>query len=64
MWEIDMDEYEDERYKIIFNSAVELGAKASEFVHSISDSLEGKIILGAGVLLIFWLLLRGGNKNI
>jgi hypothetical protein len=54
----------DERYKIIFNTAVELGEKASEFVRSITDSLEGKIILGAGVVLIFWLLLRGGNKNL
>ena len=59
-----MDGHEDERYKIVFNSAVELGAEVSEFLHSITDSIAGKIILGGGVFLIIWLLLRRGNKNI
>ena len=40
-----MDGHEDERYKIVFNSAVELGGKVSEFLHSITDSMEGKIIV-------------------
>ena len=59
-----MDGHEDESYKIVFNSAVELGAEVSEFMHTITDSTEGKIILGSGILLIIWLLLRRGNKNV
>ena len=59
-----MDGQEDERYKIVFNSAVELGGEVSDFLHSITGSMEGKIIVSAGVLLIIWLLFRRGNKNI
>lgn len=58
-----MDGHEDERYKIVFNSAVELGAEVSEFLSSITDSIEGKIILGAGAILIFWWFFKGENKN-
>ncbi len=58
-----MDGHEDARYKIVFNSAVELGAQVSEFLGSITDSTGGKIMLGAGAILIFWWFFKGERKN-